>query len=141
MQLVGKKYLIILDDVSNFHETLESGSSYEEEMGEQIGSGLPKGCGGTVIVTSRDEEVGKQMVGEVNLHKLVPLSDKVIWLIFKDSVQKDGTELPTGLETLKDDIVNKCGGLPLAAKMLGEIMNKNLRASVNTQQGMQQPTC
>ncbi|KAK2985960.1 hypothetical protein RJ640_017588 [Escallonia rubra] len=141
MQLVGKKYLIILDDVSNFHETLESGSSYDEEMGEQIGSGLPKGCGGTVIVTSRDEEVGKQMVGEENLHKLVPLSDKVIWLIFKDSVQKDGTELPTGLETLKYDIVNKCGGLPLATKMLGEIMNKNLRASVNTQQGMQQPTC
>ncbi|KAK3032615.1 hypothetical protein RJ639_036575 [Escallonia herrerae] len=77
MQLVGKKYLIILDDVSHFDETLESGSSCDEEMGEQIGSGLPKGCGGTVLVTSRDEEVGKQMVGEENLHKLVPLSDKV----------------------------------------------------------------
>lgn len=133
LQLMGKKYLIVLDDAWNPDECFENlGSSLfstkpEESCYKQLAYGLPKGHGGTVIVTSRSEEIAKKMVGEENSHHLLPLKDREsCWHIFMDSVEKDGKRFPEILEKLKDMIIDKCAGLPLAAKMMGEIMHRNL---------------
>lgn len=131
LQLRGKKYLIVLDDAWNSDDCLKdlsSESTHDERCYGQLAYGLPKGHGGTVIITTRSEEIAKQMVGEENLHQLLPiLKDKEsCWKIFMDSVQKDPIKFPEELKPLKELIVEKCAGLPLSAKMMGEIMHQQL---------------
>ena len=75
------------------------------------------------------------MVGEENLLRLLPRSDpESFWKIFKDAVEKGTDEnstplqfKPSNVEDLKKQILQKCDGLPITAKMLGEIMHKQQR--------------
>ncbi|KAL7211955.1 hypothetical protein ACSBR2_014753 [Camellia fascicularis] len=142
LQLHGKRYLIILDDVwckddhdMEFYSPLDR----DENCCEKLAYGLPKGCGGTVIVTSRAEELAKKMVGEDKLHRLLPISDpESCWKIFKDSAEEGDINLSGGLESLKDKIIEKCDGLPLLAKMMGKIANENLRERTMVPQSQQQ---
>ncbi|KAJ4720902.1 Disease resistance protein [Melia azedarach] len=98
-QLIGKRYLIVLDDFQNTQEkewceNLNSCSGNGKKWGEHISNGLPKGYGGTVIITSRNEEFTKKIVGEENFHQLQPLSDPdSCWSIYKDSVEAEGGKL------------------------------------------------
>ncbi|KAH7545885.1 hypothetical protein FEM48_Zijuj01G0141000 [Ziziphus jujuba var. spinosa] len=127
LQLVGKKYLIVLDDArdkDSWYEQLNSGGLADDKKCEtRFGDGLPKGYGGRVIVTSRNEELAKTMVGEKNLHHLLPLTSKSCWAIFKDAVNDD-TYNPPNVEDLQMEVKQKCGGIPLAAKMMGEMCSQ-----------------
>ncbi|CAK9176780.1 unnamed protein product [Ilex paraguariensis] len=133
LQLMGKRYLIVLDDAWNsddFYQQLNSRSTQARNVIENLACSLPKGYGGAVIVTSRSEELVKKMVGEENLHRLPPTDTESCWKIFKDSVQEDGKQFPQYLEELKYEIVSKCSGLPLAAKVLGQIVNENSKTEL-----------
>lgn len=128
VQLMGKRYLIVLDDAwetDEWYQELNSCLPRNVEWKKQLAYGLPKGYGGTVIVTSRNEELTKVMIGEENIHRLWPLSDlESCWSIFKDAVEEGGTQFgPPDMEDLKKEIIQKCAGFPLAAKMMGQIMN------------------
>ncbi|KAJ8754417.1 hypothetical protein K2173_002868 [Erythroxylum novogranatense] len=71
VRLVGKRYLIVLDDARDSNEWFRELSSSLPKKGkyeDRLAYGLPKGHGGTVIVTSRDEKVAESMVGERNVH-------------------------------------------------------------------------
>ncbi|XP_021829268.1 probable disease resistance protein At5g45490 isoform X1 [Prunus avium] len=130
-QLVGKRYLIVLDDAretDSWYGQLDSCLSRDKKWDDGFAFGLPKGDGGRVIVTSRNEELAKMMVGEENIHRLLPLSDpESCWKIFKDAVENDLIlSNPPNLEDLKLEINQKCGGLPLAAKMMGQAMQEEL---------------
>ncbi|KAJ6978932.1 hypothetical protein NC653_027189 [Populus alba x Populus x berolinensis] len=51
------------------------------------------------------------------------------WLIFKDAVEQGGARFNppnVELEDLKKEIIRKCSGLPLAARVLGEIMKEKM---------------
>ncbi|KAF3451589.1 hypothetical protein FNV43_RR07684 [Rhamnella rubrinervis] len=131
LQLVGKRYLIVFDDAretDSWHEQLNSKLTGDGKWDQKFAYGLPKGCGGTVIVSTRNEEVAKGLVGEKNLYRLLPLSDpESCWAIFKDSVKKDVREFNhSNLEDLKMEVKMKCAGIPLAIKMMGEIMRKQI---------------
>ena len=127
LQLTGKKYLIVLDDASAKDEwfaNLDSPITDKEKWGKFLAFGLPKGHGGTVIVTSRVENVAKMMVGEKNLLHLLPLSDpKSCSSIFNDHIKK-GKKLEYDPE--RKEFLKKCSGLPLAAKMMGNIKSEEL---------------
>ncbi|KAF3967442.1 hypothetical protein ACB098_05G194700 [Castanea mollissima] len=141
-QLYRKRYLIVLDDASDndagdtraFYGKLDSLLTRDGEW-DCLAYGLPKGYGGVVIVTSRNEELAKNMVGEENLLRLLPRSDpESFWKIFKDAVEKgtdkDSTRLPfkpSNVEDLKKQILQKCDGFPITAKMLGEIMHDQVK--------------
>ncbi|KAG2678874.1 hypothetical protein I3760_11G024400 [Carya illinoinensis] len=138
LQLNGKKYLIVLDDVWNKDEwygdlSAEIIRSYD--WNKRLAYGLPKGKGGTVIVTSRNKEVAKMMVGkEENIHDLLPLwNQESCWSIFTDTVEREKQVLnfnlkeEVDLKKAKKDLFEKCGGLPLAAKMLGKTMAEKLK--------------
>ncbi|KAL5711123.1 hypothetical protein ACHQM5_021614 [Ranunculus cassubicifolius] len=118
-QLTGKKYLIVLDDVwhiSSWYENLGASKlNGGRESHNCLGSGLPKDYGGGVIVTSRLEQVAEKMVGESNLHRLFPI-------LVKKGIRLDHADLAE----MKDEIMEKCGGLPLGAKTLGEIVSNKL---------------
>lgn len=130
LQLIGKRYLIVLDDVWNTEDQYKSfctSISDDEKCSERLAYGLPKGFGGTVIVTSRTEEMAKGMVGKENLHRILQLLDREsCWKIFEDAVDRDGEVFSGQLKSLKDKIVEKCAGLPLAAKMMGQIAHDEL---------------
>ncbi|XWS38813.1 hypothetical protein CRYUN_Cryun19dG0162600 [Craigia yunnanensis] len=163
LQLKGKRFLIVLDDVrveDKYYTNLVSCLSN--------GHGFPKAYGGAVIVTSRNEEEIKKMVGDQNLHRLLPLSDpESCWAIYKDasmteeekkkeasgqqSASKGVTEEANKAESedsradtskeekqeskkdespssrtdvskeVKEELKKKCGGFPLAARMMGKI--------------------
>uniref|UniRef100_A0A5B7BN14 Putative diacylglycerol kinase 5-like isoform X1 n=1 Tax=Davidia involucrata TaxID=16924 RepID=A0A5B7BN14_DAVIN len=127
-KLLDKRYLIVLDDVWHINEWYaDLGFRLPEggRIGDQFSHGLPKKSGGVVIVTSRLEQVARKMVGGKYLVRLKsPLSNDICWDVFTDSVKEDrivndGHHI---LEKMREEIIRKCGGLPLAAKTLAKII-------------------
>lgn len=144
-QLRGE-YLIVLDDVWK----IEKGDKLEEgddEMGKAILNLFSFFIqdGGTVLVTSRSGKLEETVVRPPNkLHRLqlLPLADDdSCWRIFSDAVNRAGFQ---GLDRLKKEILINCQGLPLMAKMLGQICHlqletqdtevKNKTSEIQTQQ-------
>uniref|UniRef100_M4DA63 NB-ARC domain-containing protein n=2 Tax=Brassica campestris TaxID=3711 RepID=M4DA63_BRACM len=86
--LFGKRYLIVLDDVwedNEWSQRLDGEETQQEKT--HLSCGFPKGSGGRVIVTSRDEGLAKKIVGEEeNVQRLFPRSDvESVWEIYKDA--------------------------------------------------------
>jgi hypothetical protein len=127
LQLQGKRYLIVLDDAcpwdwetDEWYKQLNSSSTCEGKW-DRLAYGLPKGFGGAVIVTSRDEKLAKEMVGpEGIVHSVLPLSDpESSWNIFKNGAAEPDFDPSINKEILKEQILRKCAGLPLTALMMG----------------------
>ncbi|KAL4563226.1 hypothetical protein LXL04_027264 [Taraxacum kok-saghyz] len=133
LQLIGKKYLIVLDDAWNddeFFLKLTRSEQPNMKWGEELSYGLPKGCGGAIISTSRSDSLLKRMFGkDVDLLYLKRHTKEMIHEIFRDTVigyDEDEREFPTHLDELKNVILEKCDGIPLAAKLLGKIAREEL---------------
>ncbi|RWR85668.1 Disease resistance RPP13-like protein 4 [Cinnamomum micranthum f. kanehirae] len=115
LEVEDEKYLVILDDV------------WESEMSwwNSLNSALPKRNGCCVIVTTRNEAVAKSM-GAIDRHINRPqiLSDDDSWSLFtKIAFARDGGRCPNpNLESFGKEIVARCGGLPLAIKVVGGMM-------------------
>ncbi|XP_062162402.1 probable disease resistance protein At5g45490 [Alnus glutinosa] len=127
LQLQGKRYLIVLDDAcpwdwetDEWYKQLNSSSTCEGKW-DRLAYGLPKGFGGAVIVTSRDEKLAKEMVGpEGIVHSVLPLSDpESSWNIFKNGAAEPDFDSSINKDILKEQILRKCAGLPLTALMMG----------------------
>jgi hypothetical protein len=129
LQLQGKRYLIVFDDARDRNEWYGelSSSPTREGKWDRLAHGLPKGCGGAVIVTSRDEKLAKAMTDPKGIaYRVLPLLDpECCWSIFKDAAEQGGKpfNLPDNAE-IKKEIFKRCSGLPLTAKMMGQIIAK-----------------
>ncbi|GAA0186359.1 antimicrobial response protein [Lithospermum erythrorhizon] len=113
--LLGKRYLIVMDDVW--------GS--DNSWWLRICNGLPKGNGSSVMITTRNEVVARQMgVTPKRTHWPQLLNDDNSWLLFrKIAFAPVGGECTDHqLESLGKEIVEKCKGLPLAIKAIGGVM-------------------
>ncbi|KAJ3681638.1 hypothetical protein LUZ60_014211 [Juncus effusus] len=111
--LRGKRYLLVLDDVWN--EDHEKWHSYR--------SALVSGRKGSkIIVTTRNENVGRIMEG-VAPYKLQQLSDDDCWELFKRCAFSDGDcSAQPKLEGIGKEMIKKLKGLPLASKALGRLL-------------------
>ncbi|KAM3702305.1 hypothetical protein ACJW31_04G015900 [Castanea mollissima] len=118
-QLESGRYLLVLDDVW-------SEDSLKWESLRSCLLGITSNIGNNIIVTTRSEKV--EMVAAImgttpfkcNLKKL---SDDECWSIIKKKVSfNEGVLLTPDLEAIGRDIAKKCGGVPLAAKVLGGMM-------------------
>ncbi|QHO40124.1 Putative disease resistance protein [Arachis hypogaea] len=111
--LLGKRYLLVLDDVwdnvkwEDLKTVLNCG-----------GSGIK---GASVLVTTRDPSVASAM-GTCPAHHLSPLSEDDNWLLFKYHAFESDKEEHTELVAIGKKIVKKCGGSPLASKALGSLL-------------------
>lgn len=109
------------------------------EWGKRLGYALPKGSGGAVILTTRSEEVGNLMIGRDNLHFLHPFSDpEICWKIFIDEVKRseiDDIDNVVQSEKLKAELTKKCDGLPLAARVMGQLFVEKLNEKSKPKQG------
>ncbi|KAI3457626.1 hypothetical protein Pfo_014289 [Paulownia fortunei] len=123
----GRKCMVVVDGV--WHATGEI-----KEL-----TGLVLRRGGEIIVISRLEGVVKGILsdqGNFYLHRMEPVSPDNCWRIFEDSIGRkllttsDGE--PMSLEKtqvfseMKDEIMEQCDGLPLAAKALAEVISFGL---------------
>ncbi|KAG6415158.1 hypothetical protein SASPL_122561 [Salvia splendens] len=106
------RYLVVLDDV---WIDKEKDKFVMDEKIHKLFDFLNRPLG-TLVVTSRTPEV--LGADYIDVHKLLPLADRDSCLnIFNDACKEE-------IKLSKDEkngIVEKCSGLPLMAKMLGEI--------------------
>ncbi|KAL4346660.1 hypothetical protein GQ457_17G019830 [Hibiscus cannabinus] len=122
LRLNGKKFLIVLDNVN------EKDGYYEKLVScLKDGHGFPKAYGGAVILNGRHEEAIKKIVGEGNVHGVELLScHDDCWEIYQTlALGEDGIHMyPRSGEAsqeVKEELKKKCGGLPLAARIMGEL--------------------
>ncbi|KAJ0613070.1 putative virus X resistance protein-like, coiled-coil [Helianthus annuus] len=117
-KLVGRKFLIVLDDVW--------AEENEEGKWKTLSGTLSCGAEGSIVVmTTRLETTCRMMAkaGELR-HQLGCLSEENSWLLFKKHAFAQGRvgDDIRKLEPIGREIVVKCNGLPLAVKTLGSLM-------------------
>ncbi|TYH64872.1 hypothetical protein ES332_D06G016200v1 [Gossypium tomentosum] len=112
-KLVGKQFLLVLDDVWN---------EYHDKW-DRLKQALQCGRkGSTVIVTTRLEKVALIMA-TTPFYRLGCLSDDDSWSLFKQRAFGMGMNgSNANLETIGRQIVQRCGGVPLAIKAIGSIL-------------------
>ncbi|KAL7233419.1 hypothetical protein ACSBR1_017110 [Camellia fascicularis] len=111
--LAGRKFLIVLDDVWN--------KKYSDWnlLKKPFSDGVQ---GSKVVVTTRNRDVAR-MMGAVELHDIEVLSDEDCWLLFaQHAFVNPSIDANPNLVSIGKKIVEKCGGLPLAAKTLGGLL-------------------
>ncbi|XP_058721828.1 putative disease resistance RPP13-like protein 1 isoform X2 [Vicia villosa] len=113
--LTGKKYLLVLDDIWNANA----------DCWEQLLLPFNHGSyGSKIIVTTRDKEVAN-VLKSTKLLDLQKLGKSDCWSLFATHAfhGKNVCENPN-LESIGKRIVEKCGGLPLAVKTMGQLLRK-----------------
>ncbi|RHN65967.1 putative P-loop containing nucleoside triphosphate hydrolase, leucine-rich repeat domain, L [Medicago truncatula] len=118
--LTGKKYLLVLDGVCKIDE-----NTWEElQILLKCGS-----SGSKMIVTTHDKEVASIMRSTRLIH-LKQLEESDSWSLFvRYAFQGRNVFEYPNLELIGKKIVEKCGGLPLALKTLGNLLLKKFSES------------
>ncbi|KAJ4837785.1 hypothetical protein Tsubulata_026993 [Turnera subulata] len=119
--LQGKKFLLVLDDV--WIEELEKWESLRKDLTIVSGSN-----GNAVIVTTRKQQTALIMeTYPGRRYELKGLEEEDCWSIIRKIVESgnDKASISAKLEGNGKDIARKCGGVPLAARMLGGLMRNS----------------
>ncbi|XP_040368874.1 putative disease resistance RPP13-like protein 1 [Rosa chinensis] len=112
--LASKKFLVVLDDVWN---------TCDYDLWAKLQSAFRGGAlGSKVIVTTRDTQVAK-MMRSIEVHNLGCMSDDDCWEVFGQHafLNVENGRLQS-FELFREKVVAKCGGLPLAARVLGGLL-------------------
>ncbi|XP_057468187.1 toMV resistant protein Tm-2 netted virescent-like [Actinidia eriantha] len=104
--LSQKRYVIVFDDLWN------------TETWDAFKNAIPTNSknGSRIIVTSRNTFVGIHVGGRSSLHELQPLDQKTSKELFFKMLMSNTTEMldPPELESIGQQILKRCGGVPLA---------------------------
>ncbi|XP_027184539.1 disease resistance protein RGA2-like [Coffea eugenioides] len=120
--LNGKSYLLVLDD--NWNDNREKWDGMRSCLLE-IG-GAP---GSKILATTRSDEVASSMQTS-GLHHLDILSDDHSWMLFEKLAFADGGARKTqDLVDIGRRILKRCGGVPLAIKVIGGLLYSKKNAS------------
>lgn len=100
-----RRYIILFDDIWDF------------ESWDAIKFCIPTAKNGSrIIITSRNNSVGRYIGGEHSLHSLQPLDREKSWELFSKQIisfERMAT-FPEELKCVGEQIVEKCRGVPLA---------------------------
>ncbi|CAL5380509.1 unnamed protein product [Camellia sinensis] len=116
-RLAGKKFLVVLDDVWN-----ENPSHWEILRTPFIAGAY----GSKIVATTRNHSVASIMQ-TIPVHHLQHLSNEDCWLVFSQiAFDKGESKAFPKLEKIGKQIVDRCKGLPLAAKTLSGLLRFKL---------------
>ncbi|CDP14726.1 unnamed protein product [Coffea canephora] len=120
--LKGKSYLLVLDD--NWNDNPLKWNDMRSCLLE-IG-GAP---GSKILATTRSDDVASAMQTSIS-HHLDILSDDHSWMLFEKLAFADGGATKTqDLVDIGRRILKKCGGVPLAIKVIGGLLYSKKDAS------------
>nr|XP_017221546.1 PREDICTED: putative disease resistance RPP13-like protein 3 [Daucus carota subsp. sativus] len=104
--LEGDRYLVVIDDI------------WDVEVWRRIKNAFPdKKNGSRIIITTRNKVVSEGVEDTCFVHELSFLSEDESWQLFCKKAK------PTlNLEMLGKEMVDKCGGLPLAIVILSGLL-------------------
>ncbi|XP_044952719.1 disease resistance protein RGA5-like [Hordeum vulgare subsp. vulgare] len=111
--LANKRYFIIVDDL------------WDQEAWEIIRSAFPPNCNGSrVIVTTRVEDVAISACSyqREQIYKMKPLGSKDSRRLFMNRVFGPENMCPSNYEEVSNEILKKCGGLPLAIITIASLL-------------------
>ncbi|XP_047978191.1 putative disease resistance protein RGA3 [Salvia hispanica] len=114
--LKSKTYLLVLDDVWN-----EDIPTWEDFLNSIVGVTSSEGNG--IIITTRSQKVAS-IVDPFEVQILNELSDDDCWSIIKARTFDRNEEAPLEFETIGRKIAKGCHGLPLAANVVGNVLNR-----------------
>lgn len=115
-RLQEKRFSLILDDVWG------EGGKLQEELGL---SSLSQHSNSKIIVSSRSREALREMgVADTSALKMGDLSEEESWELFAHhAFPNHNGLLPANMDERREKVVrDKCGGLPLAIKVIGRTM-------------------
>ncbi|KAG7947485.1 hypothetical protein I3843_14G097400 [Carya illinoinensis] len=119
-RLMGKKFLLVLDDVWNKNYT------DWEILSKPFKSGVQ---GSRIIITTRDVDVASAMRA-FTTHHLKKLQEEDCWSLFARHAFHDANSyMHSDFEELGRKIVEKCEGLPLAIKTIGALLRSKVDVS------------
>ncbi|XP_010529010.1 PREDICTED: disease resistance protein RPM1-like, partial [Tarenaya hassleriana] len=113
--LQPKRYFIVLDDVWN--------TGFWKEISVAIPDGIH---GSRVMITTREERIAHFSYGTMNrFHRIEPLKEDKAWELFRKRAFSGSPEqhIAPNIEPIARNLVQKCGGLPLALVALGSMMS------------------
>ncbi|CAI9114727.1 OLC1v1015514C1 [Oldenlandia corymbosa var. corymbosa] len=110
----GKRFLLVLDDVWN--ENPELWDSFLVSL-----EGLSSTNGSCCLLTTRLLTTAR-IVSDHEPYSLGKLTDDACWSIITRKATNGGT-MPAESNVLRDQILNRCQGLPLAANAIGGLLN------------------
>ncbi|KAG7945990.1 hypothetical protein I3843_14G015400 [Carya illinoinensis] len=111
--LTGKKFLLVLDDVWS------EKSRHQEFLSQLLYYGTQ---GSKILVTTRNESVALAMKATAT-HHLNLLQNDDCWSLFEKHAFRDGSSnADPEKEKIGRQIVEKCKGLPLAIKAIGDLL-------------------
>ncbi|KAG5227232.1 disease resistance protein [Salix suchowensis] len=112
-KLIGRRFLLVLDDVWG----------HDHEKWNALKDALRVGAGGcAIIITTRLKQVADR-IATIPVHQMRRLSEDDSWLLFERlAFGTRRREEYVHLESIGKAIVNKCNGVPLALKALGNLL-------------------
>ncbi|XP_015889070.3 putative disease resistance protein RGA3 [Ziziphus jujuba] len=113
-RLYGKRYLFVLDNVSN--EINEKWHNLKSLLLNDVE-------GSKIIVTTRRKVVAR-ITGTMAPYDLKIMDKEKSWTLFKKIALQQGQEsnISSNILEIGMDIVEKCGGIPLAIKAIGGVL-------------------
>ncbi|XP_037469591.1 disease resistance RPP13-like protein 4 [Triticum dicoccoides] len=115
--LIGHKTFLIMDDVWNYR-------AWEDVLKTPLVNGAAPGS--RVLITTRDEGVARGVSAIWPYHHVDTLAPDDAWLLLKTQVLSSEIN-EDHIKTLKDiglKIIQKCGYLPLAVKVMGGLLRE-----------------
>ncbi|KAL5761288.1 hypothetical protein ACOSQ2_020126 [Xanthoceras sorbifolium] len=116
--LAGKRYLLVMDDVWN--ENVQKWVKFKMLL-------LGGASGSKIVVTTRGKRVASIMstTRDGNGYNLKGLSFESCLSLFMNCAFREGQEKHQKLVKIGEEIVKKCGGVPLAVKSLGSLLRSS----------------
>ncbi|KAK9144936.1 hypothetical protein Sjap_004839 [Stephania japonica] len=109
----GRRFLLVLDDVW----------TEKQELWKMFKNSLPSGAKGASIIITTRLPIVADIAGTARAYELSPLPNDDCLLLFQSYAFKNvGDQSNQEFMEIGRQIVEKCGGLPLAARALGSLL-------------------